>query len=280
MGRSVLHENHAQPRADSEGNNLARTDEDLILENMSVLGMLDPRVIMRTMQEDDQHFDYPKKKVVEAGEKLQATMEHFYPFGYTTEVCIPIECIVEPPATMCYRKLNVHHVENIMMEMIENPTQVCHTAELVPFNPVDGRLVPLVGAHVSLAKFLKVARRLKYFAVSGQHSAQAAKNILKRAADGDLTVKHLVPKLKERTARILDRDTPRVVLVELSRRSNVSNKTLGKFCSPFMESIEHARNQYADLGQPKRTEGGKLTAKSSSEFKVNNIVPMLIHCFI
>src|SRR5450759_3740421 len=153
-------EHRAEPSNGESSNSRALRD---------LMGKADPTLALRTSQKPDDHFDLPTKKNVEKGADRMSALDPFYPFGPLLEVEIPIECIIEPPATMCYRKMNIQHVENIMQEMVDNPTQICHTAELVPWNPETKKLVCLLKSGTNLSQFLEVAIELKFFAVSGQH---------------------------------------------------------------------------------------------------------------
>ena len=79
------------------------------------------------------------------------------------------------------------------------------------------------------------------------------RNLHKKAEEtGDEHLKGILEQLKTRKCRVLAGNTPRDILVEISHRNNAMNKVISRFTSPFVDTIEHARNQYVEMGQPPR----------------------------
>ncbi len=75
----------------------------------------------------------------------------------------------------------------------------------------------------------------------------AVKNLLKQAEENkDERLKEILKILKTHKCRVLGGNTPEEVLVEISYQNNSMNK-VSRFTSPFIDSIEHARNQCAPL---------------------------------
>jgi len=65
-----------------------------------MMGKADPTLALRTSQKLNDHFHLPTKKNVEKGADRMSGLDPYYPFGALMGVEIPIECIIEPPATM------------------------------------------------------------------------------------------------------------------------------------------------------------------------------------
>ena len=122
-----------------------------------------------------------KKKVVEDSKKWLRDSDQYYSFGRNMQFEIPVENIIEPHATMCYRKMNRQHVENLMKEMIANPGITPQVAEVIACNPLDN--TPLTFTYDQQADFIAAIPVLKFCAVSGQHSAQAVNNLIKRSKE-------------------------------------------------------------------------------------------------
>ncbi|CAM6109347.1 unnamed protein product [Calypogeia fissa] len=136
------------------------------------------KLIIRNM-DDRMDVDLPEAKEIEKSHKVLQEVKEYYPFGMKMHFQIPVVDITPPPATMCYRKINSSHVDEIMTGLIMHPGQQPHPAHLVPYNPQT--LLPLNFKSGDLQSFKKLMPKIKFFAISGQHSALAAKQICEHA---------------------------------------------------------------------------------------------------
>jgi hypothetical protein len=215
--------------------------------------------VQRDVIPADEKFEIQGKKEVEEANAWLKESEKCYSFGRNTQFEIPVKNIIAPTATMCYRKMNKQHVLDLMKEMVENPGLTPAVAEVIAWSPYSN--LPLSFQETQRAMFAAAIPELKFCAVSGQHSAQAVNNLLAKSQEiGGQHLLRIVEPLKIRKCRILNGNTPKAVLVELSLRNNAMNKMVSRFKSPFLDTIDHARNQYADLGCPPKpnwTEKGK-----------------------
>ena len=225
----------------------------------------------------DAHFDLVHKKDSEAASKNLTNIEKYYTWGMNALFEILVELLIEPTSSMCYRKMNLQHVENLMHEMQINPGNMPNCADVVPWHPVKKSAMSF--EEVEKRLFQKSIHKMQFFTVSGQHSAQAAKNLIAQSREpGNQHLLPVVAKLKIRNCRVLRGDTPEKILVEILETNNSMNKTVAKFKSPFMDVVCHARNQYQDMKRPSRPEktsrGGKADKKGkSTAFQVNDLKP-------
>ncbi|CAM6103792.1 unnamed protein product [Calypogeia fissa] len=152
--------------------------------------------------------------------------------------------------------------------MIENPGIEPQIANLIPYNATMKKLVSYTGTDVDKQNLIEAVkkREIQFLAISGQHSARAAKNVLEFAKK-DAKFQDLANRLRFCKARILSDKTLATVLAEHSQRSNTVNQTMEyKLC--FLDTIVHARRQFDKLGQPKRPVVGdnKTNATENSKF--------------
>lgn len=148
---------------------------------------------------DGEDGELPGAKEIEKSHKILQEVKDYYPFGIRTRFGIPVKDITQPPTTMCYRKINLSHVDEIMTGMILHPEQQPNPADLVPYNPQT--LKPMSFAKEDMAQFLKLMARLKFFAISGQHSALAAQRICEHAKKQP-DLHELASKLQVRSSHI------------------------------------------------------------------------------
>ena len=237
-----------------------------LLASVSQASSMSSGFRQRKTQGPSDSFNIPGKKVVESATSWLKIAEPYYTFGMENQFEIPVNLIIEPTATMCYRKMNLLHVESLMNQMVENPGITPAVAEVVAWR--NG--AALTFQEDQLKTFVKGIPLLQFCAVSGQHSAQAVNNLIQKSRE--IGQQHLIPiveKLRYRKCRLLNGDTPQSVLVELSMRNNSMNKTVAKFKSPFLDSIEHARNQYRDCGRPARPDTSiKGVRRKQEDFQV------------
>lgn len=192
----------------------------------------------------------PKADLVEKGRLAMVAMEPFYTFGPTVEFDIPVSNIHCPPATLCYRKLSAEHVKEILTCMKNVQGIPPMTADLVPYNIKTQQLVEFNNTPGELGVFRKMiaSKTLDFVAISGQHSAEAAKLLIAESVE-DAKLRDQAEKLKFRKARILSSKTPVEILAKHSSLSNEVNATM-TFTSNFLDSVQHARKQYIMLRSP------------------------------
>ncbi|CAM6115581.1 unnamed protein product [Calypogeia fissa] len=108
--------------------------------------------------------------------------------------------------------------------MIENPGMEPQVADLIPYNAALKKLVSYTGTDVDRQDLIEAIKKceIQFFAISGQHSARAARNIFEFSKK-DVKFEDVANKLRFRKARILSAKTPATVLAEHSQRSNVVN---------------------------------------------------------
>ncbi|CAM6093905.1 unnamed protein product [Calypogeia fissa] len=186
------------------------------------------------------------------GREVLQMMEKYYTFGIKSIFQIPVELILPAPARLCYRMLNKDHVKQITDSMIENPGMEPRVADFIPYNATLKKLVSYTGTDVDRQDLVEAVkkREIQFLAISGQHSARAAKNILEFAKK-DAKFEDVANKLRYRKARIFSDKTPAIVLAKHSQRSNAVNQTM-EYKSCFLDTIVHARRQFDELGRPKR----------------------------
>lgn len=191
-----------------------------------------------------------KQKDLEEARLLMKEIEKYYTFGASAYFDIPVTQIHSAPATMCYRRLSAQHVQDILrcMKSIQGVDPMA--ADLVPYNIVTKQLVHFTNTAIDLAVFKQAVkdRSIDFVAISGQHSAEAAKQLI-REAETDEKLAEAAEKLSFRKARILSSKTPVETLAIHSSRSNEVNVTM-TYNSCFMDTIVHARKQYVMLNKP------------------------------
>jgi hypothetical protein len=154
--------------------------------------------------------------------------------------------------------------------MIKNPGMEPQVADLIPYNATLKKLVSYTGTDVDRQDLIEAVkkREIQFLAISGQHSAKAARNILEFAKK-DAKFEDVANKLKYRKARILSDKTPTTVLAKHLQRSNAINQTM-EYKSCFLDTIVHARRQFDELGRPKRPVVGnnKTNVAENIKFQV------------
>src|SRR5450759_4790115 len=207
--------------------------------------------VMRHTQRPDQRLQIPGKKNVEGSTTWLNQSEQYYTFRRQHVFEVPVQRIIEPTSTMCYRKMNLQHVQSLMKEICDNPGQHPQTADVIAWHPFKNE--PLTFVANQREAFRSAIPGLIFCAVSGQHSTQAVNNLILQSHEpGNQSLEKIVAPLLVRKCRILNGNTPKQILVEISLRNNSMNKIVSKFNSPFLDTIEHARNQYKDIGSPKK----------------------------
>ena len=200
----------------------------------------------------DTNFDKIKGKNVEESAEYLKRVNPWYLFGRTHQFVIPIENIIEPPAGMCCQKLNLDHVQVLMNEMTRNPKEP-DVAEVVPFYKGKPKSI----SEAQKKSFGAAIPSLKFAAVAGQHSAIVVQKLI---AEEEKTLgsvrksqlQKILENLRSRKCRVLSASTHEEILTEISARNNWSNRVVGLFKSPFLDTIQHARSQYEHLGRPPR----------------------------
>lgn len=116
----------------------------------------------------------------------------YYPFGINTRFKIPVKDITQPPTTMCYRQINMQHVDNLVKQMVDNPSQNPEPADLVAYNPQTCK--PLQFKKGDQAWFNSKIKDMNVFTISGQHSTLPARNTCDHAKT-DVNLNMLAEKL-------------------------------------------------------------------------------------
>ena len=190
----------------------------------------------------------PKPEEIEKAREFFKTVEKYFIFGPESIFDIPVESIHPAPATMCYRKLSSRHVNEIRVSMETNHGIIPAVADLVPYDMKTGNVFnfPTETPNAKLI-FLKLVekRRIAFVAVSGQHSAEAAKELIVKS-ELDEKLRGQAEKLMYRKSRILSSKTPVNILAAHSQRANVINRTM-KYTSSFPDIVAHVRRQYSEL---------------------------------
>ncbi|CAM6086388.1 unnamed protein product [Calypogeia fissa] len=219
---------------------------------------------------DDESIEAPEEAKIMEGREVLQMMEKYYTFGIKSLFSIPVELILPAPARLCYRMLNRDHVKQITDSMIENPGMEPQVADLILYNATMKKLVSYTGTDVDKQDLIEAVkkRKIQFLAISGQHSARAAKNVLEFAKK-DAKIQDLANRLRFHKARILSDKTPATVLAEHLQRSNTVNTTM-EYKSCFLDTIVHARRKFDKLGRPKRPVVGdnKTNATENSKFQV------------
>lgn len=202
--------------------------------------------------EDEEDRKGPEEKKVLEGREVIKQMEKYYTYGIDEIFSILVTSIFSPPSKLCYRMLNYDHVAEIVESMIRNLGHELAVADLIPYN-VDKKTVLTCTNTLEDRRLFQIAAKIgkiQFVAISGQHSAAAAKQILDWAAV-NTNINDIAAKLTYRKSRILSASTPMSVLVEHSFRSNAINETM-KFKSTFLDIVVHARRQWLKCGSPSR----------------------------
>ncbi|CAM6091065.1 unnamed protein product [Calypogeia fissa] len=129
---------------------------------------------------DDEDIEAPKETKIMEGREVLRMMEKYYTYGIKSIFHILVELILPTPARLCYRMLNRDHVKQITDSMIENPGMEPQVADLIPYNAALKKLVSYTGTNVDRQDLIEAIkkREIQFLAISGQHSARAARNIL------------------------------------------------------------------------------------------------------
>ena len=136
--------------------------------------------------------------------------------------------------------------------MLVAPVQDPQTAVVLRFNPIKDTFLCIKKNNLMAEDFWSTIPKLLFFAISGQHSAEATRILCKEAQNGnDPKLKALASRLKTQ-CKILDGDTPYNTMILCSKYMNVGNNKLFTFKSPFHHNIEHAREQYIAFNRPMR----------------------------
>jgi hypothetical protein len=211
-----------------------------------------------------------EKETDEAARFLQ-TIEPWYPFGEKT-FNIPVHLFRKPPSHIVCQMLSRDHCNRVMRNMLVAPVQDPQTAVVLPFNPRKDTFLCIKKNNLTAEAFWSTIPKLLFFAISGQHSAEAARILCEQAQNGnDPKLKALASRLKTRQCKILDGDTPHNTMILCSKYMNVGNNELFTFKSPFHHKVEHAREQYIAFNRPARPSSvtkGKEKKEVEAQWKV------------
>jgi hypothetical protein len=195
---------------------------------------------------------------------LQECQKYFC-FGPNRYIDIPVGMIIPPPADLCFRSLDLAHVQQIWSQMITNPTEAPHPADVIPCLKLDGKLLQFKDTKEDWQRLQDHIEggTVDFVAISGQHSAEAAKCIL-REAQQDVSLEPRANLLSKRSCRILSQDTPRKIMATLSRNANLRSK---EFVASHVDTVLHMRKQWKNLGSPRK--GVRGATKIDPRFRVS-----------
>ena len=197
-------------------------------------------------------------------------IEKWFPFGDRI-FQIPVKSFVAPPASLVCRLMNTDHCRNILNNMLKAAVQEPEVAIVVPYNHRLSSLVNIRAIPNYSATFERMMEHLRFFAISGQHSAEAAKMILIRAQTNPAKYGAAAKRLEFRKCRILDGACPTTTLVKYSDAMNFGKKQIASFSSPVHQRLLHARMQYKGLKCPPRPSTlarGPERKKADEQWKV------------
>lgn len=227
-------------------------------------------------EDEDLRGEKPEAKLVRMGIESREKISKFYTFGDTV-FKVPVESIVSPPPTLVYRCLNKEHAMEIARSMVKNQDREPIVADLIPYSVKNSKLVHYDNTPEDLKDFNNAIKRreIQFVAISGQHSALAAKWVIEWSKT-DAKLSAAAKKLCVRRARILSDTTPQTILAEHSMNSNAINKTM-EYKSSFLDTVVHARRQWERMSRPKRPVIGDNSR--SVEFEVREWTSSLF-CFV
>ena len=200
-------------------------------------------------------------------------IEKWFPFGDRIFE-IPVGSFVAPPASLVCRLMNTEHCRNILNNMLKAAVQEPEVAIVVPYNPRRSCLVNIRSLPNYGSSFVGMMEHFQFFAISGQHSAEAAKLILKRAETNPGKYGAAAKRLALRKCRILDGACPTTTLVKYSDAMNFGKKQIASFSSPVHQRLLHARLQYQGLKCPPRPSTvakGPERKKADEQWKVGQV---------
>ena len=191
--------------------------------------------------------------------KSYQTYSKYFPYGLKTFFDIPVLDIYAPPASLGVRAFNVPQRDGIREAMIAHPFQEPMVADVMPYNMKKERGRSIKGKSEQQMRQDIANGKYEWIAISGQHSAIAAKGLVE-ATDKNSTddSKRVAEHLKMRRCQIVDPETPRTVCVDLSDEGNASHKIFG-FSSTYFEKLQQARQQYKAMNRPERPRGNRKT---------------------
>lgn len=158
------------------------------------------------------------------------------------------------------------HLAKIVNSMVIRQGMEPQIADLIPFDINSGRALKFENTAEDLAELHRLIRikAVHFWAISGQHSAFAAKQIVEWAKK-DSKLDSQAALLKLRKSRLLSHKTPVLTLALHSSRSHAASHTM-KFQSSFIISISHARRQYFSPNSPRVPKIGDT--KIDDDYKV------------
>jgi hypothetical protein len=178
------------------------------------------------------------------------TIDPWYLFGEKT-FNIPVHLFWKPPSHIVCRMLIKDHCNKVMQNMLVAPVQDPQTAVVLPYNLCTEMFLCIKRHNITPEAFWSAIPDLFFFAISGQHSAEAARILSKQAKNGKYPkLKALASRLKTRQSKILDWNTPHNTMILCSKYMNVGNNELFTFKSPFHHKVKHARLQYIAFNHP------------------------------
>jgi hypothetical protein len=217
----------------------------------------------------------PDERLVRKGVEMREVMAPFYTWGQRV-FNIPVECIVSPPPTLVYRCLNKDHVNQIALSMVKLHDREPLVADLIPYK--DGKLLHYENTPSDTKDFEAAIRNkeIQFVAISGQHSALAAKWVISWSKS-DPKLRKQAEKLAFRRSVILSDRTPQTLLAEHSLHSNEMNETM-EYKSCFLDTASHARRQWENSGRPERQGIGtnQTTRKVGFEVCLPNFCPLTL----
>jgi hypothetical protein len=125
---------------------------------------------------------------------------------------------------------------------------------------------------VTAEKFEQMITKINFFAISGQHLAEAACVICHNARKDPEKYGAVADRLKLRRAKIIDGACSQGSLIKYSDAMNMGKKELGSFTFPFHHRVEHARNQYIACHRPARLSTvpkGAERKKAKEQWKIS-----------
>lgn len=126
-------------------------------------------------QDDSCPADAPEEEDILKGQEVLCDIEEYYTFGITKTFEIPIESIQPQSAVFVYLMFNQSHALDVAKSMMNNPGQVPHIADLIPFLARTKKLLHFDNTVEDRKAFLRGVknREIQFLAISGQHSAKA-----------------------------------------------------------------------------------------------------------